>query len=126
MAGIKLHMNTFISMLRGVNVSDQKKIQMAELKNLYESTNVLNVETYDVVFDSDERDAFKLAELLEERVEKSLGYRVPVIIRDSHGFKRIIDNNPFLKERNEDPASSVPIDSEVEISTVLDREVNFS
>jgi uncharacterized protein (DUF1697 family) len=48
-------MNTFISMLRGINVSGQKKIRMVELRDLYESLNLVNVETYvqsgNVVFD---------------------------------------------------------------------------
>ncbi len=33
-------MNTFISMLRGINVSGQKKIKMEELRALYEALNL--------------------------------------------------------------------------------------
>jgi uncharacterized protein (DUF1697 family) len=101
-------MNTFISMLRGINVSGQKKIRMAELRDLYVSLNLVNVETYlqsgNVVFDSTEGDASKLAELIETQIETSFGYAVPVFIRDANDFQRIIDRNPFLNERNEDPA----------------------
>jgi uncharacterized protein (DUF1697 family) len=101
-------MNTFISMLRGINVSGQKKIRMVELRDLYESLNLVNVETYvqsgNVVFDSTEGDASKLAELIEAQIAKSFGYAVPVFIRDADDFRRIVDGNPFLKERNEDPA----------------------
>jgi uncharacterized protein (DUF1697 family) len=100
-------MNTFISMLRGINVSGQKKIRMVELRDLYESLNLVDVETYlqsgNVVFDSTEGDASKLAELIEAQIEKAFGYAVPVFIRDADDFQRIIEGNPFLKKRNEDP-----------------------
>ena len=49
-------MTTYISLLRGINVSGQKKIRMAELRSLYASLGFSNVETYlqsgNVVFDS--------------------------------------------------------------------------
>ncbi|RAP31427.1 hypothetical protein DID78_01160 [Candidatus Marinamargulisbacteria bacterium SCGC AG-343-D04] len=37
---------TYISLLRGINVSGQKKINMNDLKNLYESLGFQNVKTY--------------------------------------------------------------------------------
>jgi uncharacterized protein (DUF1697 family) len=94
-------------MLRGINVSGQKKIRMPELKRLYESLGLANVETYvqsgNVVFDSPEPDASKLAELIEARIERVFGYQVSVFIRDAGDFRQIIDSNPFLNQRNEDP-----------------------
>ena len=39
-------MKIYISMIRGINVSGQKKIKMNELKLLYESLNFQNVVTY--------------------------------------------------------------------------------
>jgi len=95
-------------MLRGINVGGQKKIKMAELKELYESLDLVNVKTYiqsgNVIFDSAEQDAAKLVELIEAEIERIFGYAVSVFIRDSQDFQRIIDNNPFLDEREEDPA----------------------
>ena len=99
---------TFISMLRGINVSGQKKIQMVELRNLYESLNLADVETYlqsgNVVFDSTEQEVSKLVESIEAQIEKSFGYAVPVFIRDTNDFQRIIGTNPFLNEKIEDSA----------------------
>jgi len=100
-------MNTFISMLRGINVSGQKKIRMVELSSLYESLDLVNIKTYvqsgNVVFDSVEQDALKLSQLIEAQIEQTFGYTVPVFVRDTHDFQRVIDSNPFLNERNEDP-----------------------
>lgn len=95
-------------MLRGINVSGQKQIRMAELHSLYESLDFLNVRTYvqsgNVVFESTEPDASKIAELIEAQIERTFGYSVSVFIRDTRDFKRIIDSNPFVNERREDPA----------------------
>lgn len=52
-------MKTFISILRGINVSGQKKILMADLKSLYESIKLKGIVTYiqsgNVIFNSNER-----------------------------------------------------------------------
>lgn len=101
-------MNTFITMLRGINVSGQKKMRMAELRSLCESLNLVKVKTYvqsgNVVFDSTEHDASALAKLIEAHIEQFFGYAVSVFIREPQDFQRIIAGNPFLTKRKEDPA----------------------
>ena len=39
-------MNTYIALLRGINVSGQKKIPMAELRELLSKLGLENVQTY--------------------------------------------------------------------------------
>lgn len=101
-------MSTFISMLRGINVSGHNKIGMADLKYLYESLNFRHVLTYvqsgNVIFDSTIWDVPKLTSIIESAILKSFGLTVPVVIRNNTDFQRIINNNPFLINRNEDPA----------------------
>jgi uncharacterized protein (DUF1697 family) len=100
-------MNTFVSMLRGINVSGHNKIGMTDLKYLYETLNLRNVITYvqsgNVVFDASEKDASKLSSLIESNILKSFGFSVPVVIRTANDLHKIINNNPFLAGRNEDP-----------------------
>jgi uncharacterized protein (DUF1697 family) len=95
-------------MLRGINVSGQKRIKMAELRSLYESLGLARVQTYvqsgNVVFASPEPDGSKLAKLIEAQVEQTFGFAVSVFMRDNRDFQRIIEHNPFLSDRNEDPA----------------------
>lgn len=97
-------MNTYISIVRGINVGGQKKVRMADLKSLYESLGLGNVETYvqsgNVVFDSKEQDAEKLRKDIEAQIEAAFGFSVPVLIRTVDNFQRIIENHPFA---NEDP-----------------------
>lgn len=101
-------MKTYISMLRGINVSGQKKIRMADLNDLYKSMNFANIKTYvqsgNVVFGSGENDSEKLAQEIETEIAKNYGYPVSVFIRTAEDFNRILQNNPFLNERKAEPA----------------------
>ena len=99
-------MNTFISMLRGVNVSGQKKIKMEELKALYESLNLKNVKTYiqsgNVIFECSHSNITELTNKIEKIIKQTFGFSVTVIIRTKNEFKHLIGNNPFYGERKED------------------------
>jgi uncharacterized protein (DUF1697 family) len=100
-------MKSYISMLRGINVSGQKMIRMLELKAIYESLGFSQVETYvqsgNVVFNCAEQDRASLAALIAAQIERSFGFAVAVFMRDTAEFQRISESNPFVK-RNEDPA----------------------
>jgi uncharacterized protein (DUF1697 family) len=99
-------MNTFISLLRGINVSGQNRIRMPDLRGLYNSLSLVNVETYvqsgNVVFDCGEKEATQLAKIIEVEIARSLGLSVKVILRNKDLFKQTIDRNPFVNQRNED------------------------
>ncbi len=96
-------MTAYISLLRGINVSGQKLIKMAELKQLYESLGFDAVQTYiqsgNVVFKSDEPDRLKLIARIEEAIKQRYGFDVPVQIRNKDEIKSIIDDLPFKGER---------------------------
>lgn len=99
---------TFISLLRGINVSGQKKIRMDELRSLYESLGLGNVQSYlqsgNVVFESKSGDEASLSRQIEAQIEQFYGYSVPVLLREPFDFKRIITGNEFIQDRSEDPA----------------------
>ena len=99
-------MNTFISMLRGINVSGHNIISMSDLKKLYQSLDFKNVVTYvqsgNVIFDTTKKDASKLSSLIETQIKKSFNLSVSVLIRDKNDLQRIISGNPFIK-RKKDP-----------------------
>ncbi|AFM13074.1 DUF1697 domain-containing protein [Turneriella parva] len=97
----------YISLLRGINVSGQKKIKMTDLKAVFEKMKLQDVETYiqsgNVVFSSPERNAGKLSAALEAGIKKAFGFDVSVIIRNAAEWQKILKSNPFLK-RAEVPA----------------------
>jgi uncharacterized protein (DUF1697 family) len=93
-------MQKFISMLRGINVGGTKKIQMSELKALYEELNLKNVTTYiqsgNVIFESG--DDINLSSRIEEKILAKYNFNVQLIIRSVVEMKAIVNSNPFLKE----------------------------
>lgn len=96
-------MNTYISILRGINVSSQKKIIMTDLVKLYEDLGFKDVSTYiqsgNVIFKTPHKTTdSKLAKLIESKISEKYGFEVPVIIRTADALKRIIDKNPYVNE----------------------------
>ena len=101
-------MTTFISLLRGINVSGQKKIRMQDLRDLYASINLGNASTYlqsgNVVFETNLSGSAKIETKITAAIEKQSGYSVSVLLRTGADFKRIIRDNPILKAANVDPS----------------------
>ena len=91
----------YISLLRGINVSGQKSIKMAELKQLYESLKLTNVQTYiqsgNVVFNSP-KTSTELVNNITKAIKKKFGFDVHIAVLTANQLKKIADNNPFSKD----------------------------
>jgi uncharacterized protein (DUF1697 family) len=78
----------YISILRGINVSGQKKINMTDLKSLYELLGFQNVVTYiqsgNVIFDAEVTNKTDLKARIEKTIEEKYEFHVPVEIRTNH------------------------------------------
>ena len=101
-------MITYISILRGINVSGQKLIKMDALRKLYENLGFHNVTTYvqsgNVIFGSNDIDTHKLEQKISQQIEKEFGFEVPIIVLTVDKLKYVIENNPFLKDLDKDHA----------------------
>lgn len=99
-------MHTFISLLRGINVSGQKMIKMSDLKTLYESLRFSNVATYiqsgNVVFQSKDSNPVQVATSIENAIEKAYGFSVPVVLRRPVDFRKVISKCPFRSSAGAD------------------------
>jgi uncharacterized protein (DUF1697 family) len=99
-------MTTYISILRGINVSGQKLIKMAALKKMYENLNFEYVQTYvqsgNVVFLSKENGPKKLEKIIASEIATEFGYEVPVIVLNVKTLESIIESNPFSKDKMKD------------------------
>ena len=97
-------MEIFIALLRGINVSGQKKIKMSDLKTLFEDLSFTNVRTYiqsgNVLFTSKSNNKKIIRFEIEKKILKSYGYQVQLILKTPDELKFIIKNNPFLKNKN--------------------------
>lgn len=99
-------MKTYISILRGINVSGHKIIKMDALRNLYENMGFSNVTTYvqsgNVIFSGQDIEIRVLEKNIYQQIEKEFGFQVPVILLSIEMLKHIIENNPFVEDKNKD------------------------
>jgi len=97
-------MQTYISLLRGINVSGQKKINMKELKALYEEAGFQNVQTYiqsgNVVFQSKKSTARTLSRKIETLIREHYAFDVAAVVLSPQELDKVIVGNPFAKEKD--------------------------
>lgn len=89
----------YISLLRGINVSGQKKILMNDLKTLYEGLGFEDVSTYiqsgNVIFNTTIRNRSALTNRIENAIEKKYQFHVPSELRTNREFADIIHECPY-------------------------------
>jgi uncharacterized protein (DUF1697 family) len=99
-------MAKFIALLRGINVSGQKKIKMTDLKNLFEDLKFTNVETYiqsgNVLFSTKSNNTKSIKSKIEKGIEAQYGYTVRVILKTPDELGTALNKNPFLKNKKKD------------------------
>ncbi len=97
-----------IALLRGINVSGQKKIPMADLKAALAKGGIENAQTYiqsgNIAFDSEESDLQKVALQIEKIILDGFGFEVPTLVLVQEDFKQIPNLNPFLTPDQETKA----------------------
>ncbi|MFF3904685.1 DUF1697 domain-containing protein [Streptomyces sp. NPDC001848] len=90
---------TYAALLRGINVGGNRKLPMARLRELLTGLGHTGVATYlqsgNAVFTADHGDEASLAAELEAAIEKELGFRVDVLVRDHAYLKAVRDACPF-------------------------------
>jgi uncharacterized protein (DUF1697 family) len=125
-------MKTFIALLRGINVSGQKKIKMSDLKILFETLSFAKVQTYiqsgNVIFDSHLTDLKSLKEKIEGKIKQKSGFDVEVIVKTPDELEHILKKNPFLKRSNKNPDRlyvTFLADASTADSTTKLKEVNY-
>lgn len=95
-------MKTYIALLRGINVSGQKKIPMANLRELLAKNGLESVQTYiqsgNIIFKSSEDDKEHLQLKIRNAIKKEFGFEVPVIVKTPTEIQKIFDDCPFNEE----------------------------
>ncbi len=124
-------MNTFIALLRGINVSGQKLIRMEVLRKVLEELAFSNIQTYiqsgNVVFQSDGKDVLKLEREISESILKHFGFEVTVIVVTLKELGFVVANNPFATAMMPDATqpyvaflSEVPAANNMELLASID------
>jgi uncharacterized protein (DUF1697 family) len=101
-------MATYISILRGINVSGHKMIRMEALRQMFESIDCKNVQTYiqsgNVVFQYKKTETQKLENIIAKKISSQFSFEVPVIVKELEELKTIIEKNPFKNNPSKDAA----------------------
>lgn len=99
-------MKTYITILRGINVSGHNMIKMAELKKMFETLPFENVRTYiqsgNIVFNAQPASDRDLEKQIHDTIQKTFSFSVPVIVLEEKEIRKVQQHNPFLTGRNED------------------------
>ena len=99
-------MQTYIALLRGINVGGHKKVPMAELRELLTNSKLKNVQTYiqsgNVVFQSSNKDSKNLEKGIQKSILDHFEFEVPVLVKKREELSAIYNNCPFSEEKKEE------------------------
>ncbi len=94
-------MTTYIILLRGINVSGQKKIIMSNLRAMLQDLDFAMVRTYiqsgNIVLKSDITSPTKVSQIIKDGIYSTFGFDVPVLVKTFSEWKDIIEQSPFKK-----------------------------
>ena len=99
-------MTTHLALLRGINVSGHKMINMVALKKALEAIGFTHVVTYiqsgNVFVTTEEESPSKVGFLIKQEIFKEFGHDVPVIVIGKEDLQACLDRNGFLNEEGVD------------------------
>ncbi|HEX7340859.1 MAG TPA: DUF1697 domain-containing protein [Rhodanobacteraceae bacterium] len=99
-------METFVALLRGINVGGRSRLPMKDLVAVLEGLGAKQIMTYiqsgNVVFQATEKSRVTIAGQLAPRLEAVHGFKPHVLILDSAAIARAKADNPF-PEAEADP-----------------------
>jgi len=92
-------LSTFVALLRGVNVSGRKRVEMAALCHSCEALGLTGVRSYlqsgNLVFSSTQEDSHALAAALKARIAQDFGHDVDVLVLPAKELEQIVRSSPL-------------------------------
>jgi uncharacterized protein (DUF1697 family) len=89
---------THVALLRGINVGGSNRVNMKELKTVFEAASMQSVKTYinsgNVLFSTNVSDRTALTQLLEQAIAEHFGFPVSVLPRDVNELRDIVNALP--------------------------------
>ena len=92
-------MHKYVAFLRAINVGGTTIIKMTDLKRMFESFGLENVQTYiqtgNVIFESQESDASALEVEIDRQLEIAYGKRILLFVRTIREVIKMVIDCPF-------------------------------
>ncbi len=93
--------DTYVALLRGINVGGKHIVPMKELVQIFTEAGCLNVRTYiqsgNVVFNASAKVVKDLPKAIASKIEEGYGFWSPVVLRSRDELALATRRNPFLK-----------------------------
>lgn len=93
-------LQTYIVMLRGINVSGHRPMRMAEFRIQLADMGFIDISTYiqsgNIVFRAENVTNENMSGIIAQMILEKYDYNIPVITRKYDEWKMIIDKNPFI------------------------------
>lgn len=107
-------MQSYISFLRGVNMTGYNSIKMADLSKLYFDIGYTDIQTYiqsgNVIFgDKSETPLPEIEQKIEMEILARFNYVIPAMVRTIKEVSLLLTRNPYLSEENFDAAKMAVI-----------------
>jgi uncharacterized protein (DUF1697 family) len=107
-------METYVSFLRGVNMTGHNSIKMTDLKGLFVKIGLSDAETFiqsgNVIFsETGDIAPAALSVNIEQAILEKFNYIVPAMIRTRRELSNIISLNPYIGETGFDPSKMAVI-----------------
>ena len=88
----------YVALLRGINVGGHNKVDMKQLKTVFEELGMTSVRTYinsgNVIFSTAKRAKSQLAAQIEKAIARHFGFNVEVVVRDRAMMKALVKRVP--------------------------------
>ncbi len=101
-------MDTYITLLRGVNMTGHNVIKMTSLANMLKNIGYADAETYiqsgNIVYTCHNNNKDNVSAMIKNAILAELNLDIAVITRTSDDLTKIISANPFLEEPGFDPS----------------------
>ncbi|WP_422124768.1 DUF1697 domain-containing protein [Planococcus sp. X10-3] len=101
----------YVALLRGINVGGKNKVDMKELKGVFEETGMTSVKTYinsgNIIFADSHRRTEELPAILEQAILTHFDLKIKVLVYGFDGFQRIAESIPNDWSNNNDMKSDV-------------------
>lgn len=97
-----MELTTYISLLRGINISGKKLIKMSDLKTILSEIGLQNVTTYiqsgNIIFQHENINNSIISEKISKVILDKYGFDVLVVTLNKNELIEINSKNPFLNE----------------------------
>ena len=93
--------DTYVALLRGINVGGKNKLPMKDLAEMFAAAGCKEVRTFiqsgNVIFRCPRGASARLLEVISAKIAARFGHKPPILLRTPEQLEHVLRNNPFLK-----------------------------